>query len=164
MTNLRLQQASVAVAAITRASMASLSVGDAVELLKAGAARPVPAHRSHERRPTARHGLWLTIRSTATATPPCANASCQLFSRRRPLLETGRRRARDASAPGRLSGAARSRQAQSQHQVEGLAPQGGDSGGCGGTGGGTCGTGGAVGGDARGDPAVEQLLVVAVFC
>ena len=74
MTKVAAGVAVASVAAITRASMASLSVGDAVELLKAGAARPVPAHRSHERRPTARHGLWLTIRSTATATPPCANA------------------------------------------------------------------------------------------
>ena len=56
------------VSGITSIHMAALAVGDAVELLKGGAARPFPARCSHQRLPTARHGLCLSIRSTATRT------------------------------------------------------------------------------------------------
>ena len=78
----------IAVSAI-RSSMAALgyAVGDAVELLKGGAARPVPARCSTNAGPP-HHGLCLSLRSTATRTlPPCPN----VVARRRPQAPSGAR-------------------------------------------------------------------------
>ena len=58
--------------------MAALCVGDAVELLKGGAARPVPARCSHQRRPTTRHGLCLQHRHTHP--PPALTLSTVVAS------------------------------------------------------------------------------------
>ena len=51
--------------------MAALRVGDAVELLKGGAARPVPARCSHQRRHTTRHRPCLQHRHIYP--PPALN-------------------------------------------------------------------------------------------